>query len=189
MNIRVLAGMLCLAGAVATGCGAASAEPAAGRPAANAQDFGDADVRFSQEMIPHHEQTIELARLAEGRTTDPFILELSAELIRKETEDIALMEGWLREWGAPLPRENPAHQGHNMPGMLTPGEMAAVKKASGPAFNRLWLRSLAKHLDHGIDMAEDVLATGRHGPTTLLAGQIVTNQRQKIEEIRRHLEQ
>ncbi|SDR27739.1 DUF305 domain-containing protein [Thermostaphylospora chromogena] len=189
MKTRSLALLLGAAGIVAlTGCSgtppteAAQPAAAAARPADGGQEHNDADVRFSVEMIPHHRQTIELAELVEGRTADPYITGLAAEISAKESKEIEQMAAWLTEWNVPSPPAD-AHEGHDMPGMLTAGEIAMVERASGEEFERLWLRTLSKHLKSGVQMAERVLSSGRHAPTALLAGQMITAQRAEIAEI------
>jgi hypothetical protein len=42
--------------------------------------FNDADVMFAQMMIPHHQQAVEMASLAETRTTDPEVKQLAAQI-------------------------------------------------------------------------------------------------------------
>lgn len=188
MKTRSLALSLGTAGIVAlTGCSGTppqeAAQPAvAAQPAGSGQEHNDADVRFSVEMIPHHQQTIQLAELVAGRTTDPYITGLAAEISEKESKEIAQMAAWLKEWNVPSPPAD-AHQGHDMPGMLTAGEIAMLERASGEEFERLWLRTLSKHLKSGVQMAERVLSSGRHAPTILLAGQMITAQRAEIAEI------
>ncbi|WP_112283176.1 DUF305 domain-containing protein [Prauserella muralis] len=141
-----------------------------------------ADVAFAQAMIPHHEQSIELAELVPQRRTSDYVRELAAEITRKETAEIERMAQWLRAWGAAVPSAAD-HAGHAMPGMLAPGAIPALQAAPDDAFEQRWLRTLATHLGHGIDMAEKLLAQGSHPGTRTLAENIVNAQQAEVATI------
>ncbi|MGC5013465.1 DUF305 domain-containing protein [Streptosporangium sp. DT93] len=171
------------------GCSSAAVTPA---PVVQAMGVaagrGDADVRFSQEMITHHRLTIRLAALAEGRTENPYVRDLAAALARDEAADIDLMSGWLRSWKAEVPEDTgyAAHASHDMPGM--PGmpsaaQLSSLERRSGASFDRLWLTVLGRHLGGGVQMSQVVIALGTHEPTARLAGRLVTEQRARIAEI------
>jgi len=42
--------------------------------------FNDADVSFAQEMIPHHRQAIEMAKLAQQRAASAQVKKLAGEI-------------------------------------------------------------------------------------------------------------
>lgn len=42
-----------------------------GTPAGSSEQFNDADVTFATEMIPHHQQAVEMAELAADRSNSP----------------------------------------------------------------------------------------------------------------------
>ncbi|MDF2707334.1 MAG: Conserved putative secreted protein [Nonomuraea muscovyensis] len=185
-TVRVAAAVAALCVPLATGCATASGEstPSATTAAAGAggtTGYLEEDVQFSLQMIPHHRQTIELAELSDGRTSDAYVRRLSAKMIEDEQADITLMSSWLRSWNVNPPPEDTA--GHDMPGMLGPTQIAELKRRSGGEFDRMWLTLLAKHLDSGVQMAETVQGKGIHGPTAELAGKIIANQRKLIDEI------
>lgn len=151
-----------------------------------AGDRADADVRFSQEMIPHHRQTIQLADLVDGRSENPYVRDLAAKIKKVESADIDLMSGWLRSWKVEVPAEGD-HAAHNMPGMLSATQISSLEGRSGAAFDKLWLSVLGKHLNSGVQMAQVAIALGRHRPTTQLAEKMVTEQRAQITEIGKKL--
>lgn len=187
MMVAVAALCVPLAGCAAAAGGSAAAGSfgsvaAAAAPGGGETDgYMEADVQFSERMIPHHRQTIALADLAAGRTSNPYILELSKKLITDEQTDITLMESWLRSWGMPEPPEDAVT--HDTPGMLGPTQLAELERRTGAEFDRMWLTALAKQLDSGIQMAEKVRVEGVHGPTAELSKQIIANQRALIDEI------
>ncbi|MFI6291382.1 DUF305 domain-containing protein [Nonomuraea sp. NPDC050790] len=166
---------LCLAG----GCGQAQ-----GAPIASGAGYNAADLAFSQQMIPHHLQTIQVAELAEKKSGDTYVRRVARDLIKKERADIELMSSWLRSWGTAVPSTPPA-AGHAMPGMLSPVQVTELKRRRGAEFDTLWTTLLATHLGSGVRMAETVTAKGVHVPTTTLARSLIPDQRALIAELGR----
>ncbi|WP_406723840.1 DUF305 domain-containing protein [Streptomyces sp. GD-15H] len=82
------------------GSASASATANAGEnPAPGA--FNDADVTFAQMMTPHHEQALEMAKLADGRASDAEVKALAGEIEKAQDPEIQTMKSWLKTWGKP----------------------------------------------------------------------------------------
>ena len=71
--------------------------------------FNTADVTFATGMIPHHQQAIEMAQLAETRASNPQVKDLAARIRTAQDPEIATMSGWLRQWGQPMPSAVAGH--------------------------------------------------------------------------------
>jgi len=67
------------------------------------------DIMFSQMMIPHHSQAVEMSGYAETNTTNPDVLALAAKISAEQQPEIDLMGGWLHEWGI---HDMPGHAPH-----------------------------------------------------------------------------
>ncbi|MFC5820189.1 DUF305 domain-containing protein [Nonomuraea harbinensis] len=178
VRTRLLIAALALCVPASAACAPATGEPL---PAAQAA-YGEADIRFSQEMIPHHRQTIQLAGLAEGRADNLYVQDLGGRLIALEQADIDKMASWLREWKRKVPPDD-AKVAHSMPGMLSAEQIKVLEGMSGAEFDKSWLTVLSRHLASGTEMAEKVLDQGRHQPTLRLAKEMIKNQRATIAEI------
>ena len=114
----------------------------------------DPDVRFMQDMIPHHAQALDMAALVEGRNASRAVT-LIAERIRvSQTDEIRRMSGWLTARGKSVPT---SHSGHLMAGMLTPEQMAALAAATGPDFDRLFLAGMIQHHRGALTMVDQIL--------------------------------
>jgi uncharacterized protein (DUF305 family) len=69
-------------------------------PAADGQ-HNQADVMFARMMIPHHEQAIEMAKLAPTRANSTDVKALAAQIQAAQQPEINEMKGWLSAWGEP----------------------------------------------------------------------------------------
>ncbi|PRC45882.1 DUF305 domain-containing protein, partial [Mycobacterium sp. ITM-2017-0098] len=61
-----------------------------------------ADVMFSQMMIPHHQQAIEMSDMLFGKQgIDPEITAMAEQIKNAQGPEIEQMKTWLQEWGTP----------------------------------------------------------------------------------------
>ena len=56
------------------------------------------DRHFIEQMIPHHEGAIEMAKLAQERSKRPEILTLAQAIIQSQSKEITLMQAWYKNW-------------------------------------------------------------------------------------------
>jgi uncharacterized protein (DUF305 family) len=118
------AAVLATALAVA-GCANESAAPASGAASSTAQPSGSAaaaDVSFAQQMIPHHQQAVQMSKLAAGRASSPQVTQLAATIQNDQQPEIDQLTAMLHRWNAPLTAPGgsmPDMPGmsHDMPGM------------------------------------------------------------------------
>ena len=125
-----------------------------------------ADVHFMSGMIPHHAQAVLIAGWAASHGARPDITVLCERIVVGQRDEIALMQGWLKQKGAPVPAADATHLSMNMngmkhdmlmPGMLSPEELATLDKARGSAFDRLFLQAMIKHHQGAISMVDELL--------------------------------
>ena len=129
--------------------------------------FTDADVDFMSGMIPHHAQAIVMGGWCASHGARKDLTILCERMVVGQRDEIALMQQWLRDRGLPVPDATSTRHRHKMPngvehdmlmpGMLTDEEMAALDRARGTEFDRLFLLGMIKHHQGAIDMV-DVLA-------------------------------
>ena len=56
------------------------------------------DKEFIEQMIPHHQMGVMMARMVLSRTDRPEIEELARSIIRTQTDEIEQMRAWYRAW-------------------------------------------------------------------------------------------
>ncbi|MFB7213885.1 DUF305 domain-containing protein [Streptomyces sp. NPDC056255] len=171
------------------GMGHASAGASA--PATPGAGFNDADVKFAQQMIPHHQQAIEMAKLADGRAADPEIKKLATAIEKAQDPEIETMKGWLKSWGKPLPSSSMGDMpgmdhgsdGSAMPGMMSGKDMSDLAAAKGKDFDKKFAQLMIGHHQGAVTMAEDEKKNGVDVDAKKLAGAVVTAQTAEIEQM------
>ena len=125
--------------------------------------YTDADVDFMSGMIPHHAQAVIMAGWAPTHGARKDVAILCERIVVGQRDEIAMMQNWLRDRGQTVPDETSTRHHmkmdgveHDMlmPGMLTDEEMAALDRARGPEFDRLFLLGTIKHHQGALDMVD-----------------------------------
>jgi len=99
MRRAVLAATTLVAALTLTACGGhdsgGSGMKHGGASSTAGATFNSADTMFAQAMIPHHQQAVEMADLADTRAADPEVKQLAAQIKSAQDPEIRTMSGWL----------------------------------------------------------------------------------------------
>ncbi len=155
--------------------------------------FEESDVAFLVQMIPHHEQALEMARLAPDRAQDERVLGLASRIADVQQAEIDVYERWLADKGLapdgrPTGRAGGGGDDHghgdvdtsSMPGMASGDDLGALAAADGAEFDRLWLRLMIAHHEGALTMAEQREPTGTNVRVGELAADVVVTQLDEI---------
>ena len=132
------------------------------------QPFNQGDIYFMQGMIPHHAQAVKMAGWAESHGASKSVRILCERIVVAQKDEIKLMREWLTDRGQWAPAADAQHMKmkhgdmvHDMlmDGMLTDEEMAALDKARGKEWDRLFLIGMIKHHAGAVKMVEELFAT------------------------------
>ena len=145
-------------------------------------EFNDADVMFSQHMIPHHEQAIEMSDIALDPSTgaSAAIIELATQIQGAQDPEIAQMKALLTAWGKSM-EMGPMDSSSMMDGMLTVEDLDALGQLKGADFDAAWAKAMIAHHEGAIAMANDVLADGKNSEILALANAVISGQTAEIE--------
>ena len=113
------------------------------------------DVAFMQNMIPHHQQALEMSLLAENRTNSPDILEAAGRIKASQDDEIAFMTDWLESRGET--RLTTETHAHGMRGMATAEQLASLAESDSTDFDRQFLTLMIAHHEGALDMVEDLM--------------------------------
>ncbi|MCY7395949.1 MAG: DUF305 domain-containing protein [Nocardioides sp.] len=173
-----------LIGATATACGDGGAQAAT--------DHNAADVSFVSEMIPHHQQAVEMVDLTEGRDLDPEFLALARQIRDAQEPEIVEMQRWLDRWSAPAAGDDSADaesdadgmsMGGDMDGMMSSEQLTKLAGARDGSFRRLWLQSMIEHHQGALGMARGEVSGGKSPEAVALAGEIQDTQAAEIRQM------
>ena len=118
------------------------------------------DVRFMQDMIPHHNQAVQMAALVADRTNNQELNDIAGRIDASQVDEIEFMKNWLSERGENVPEptaHSAMHMSHEMAGMASPEEMARLAELEGTDFDRLFLTLMIAHHEGAVTMVEDLL--------------------------------
>lgn len=144
----------------------------------NESDLSAADIMFLQMMIPHHEQAIEMSKLAATNTKNPDVLDLASRIEAAQQPEIVLMKKWLADAGQ---SDMPGHSmGDN--GMMNESDMASLASAKDSGFDALYLAAMIAHHNGAIAMAGAV-SDSLNPEVKTLVNNIITSQTAEITEM------
>lgn len=133
-----------------------------------------ADIEFMQGMIMHHAQAVEMTALIPSHSENPRLRTLGARISNSQSDEIRFMKRWLAARGQPASMQmagmQHSHQSDHsmapmplMPGMLTPEQMDALRKAHGTEFDRLFLTGMIQHHGGALTMVKNLFDTAGSG--------------------------
>ena len=118
------------------------------------------DITFMQDMIPHHNQAVQMAELVGDRTNRQELVDVAGRIDASQVDEIDFMQQWLRERGEGVPdptAHDAMHTSHKMAGMASPDQMADLAQAEGTAFDRMFLELMITHHEGAVKMVEELL--------------------------------
>ena len=146
------------------------------------------DVAFATNMIPHHQQAVELSAMVPDRSTNAELIALAQQISAAQQPEIDVMKVFLVQWNE-NPDTNSGHAGHGstMQGMVDAATMTQLESLNGAEFDKLWLESMISHHQGAIEMAKAEIANGDNVDAKTLAKNIVTTQEAEIGQMKQML--
>ncbi|MBV8347365.1 MAG: DUF305 domain-containing protein [Mycolicibacterium sp.] len=173
MRTRIGAALLILA--VLSSCGT---HP--GRSTAHNQ----ADITFAQDMIPHHQQAVDMAALVPTRTADQTMHVIAAHIAADQRAEIKTLNELLAQWGAAGGTSMAGMGGMagmaGMAGIVDQATMTKLTSLHGADFDHLWLSAMIGHHQGAVTMAQAELAHGENPDALHMAHLIITAQQREI---------
>jgi uncharacterized protein (DUF305 family) len=188
--IAALAAALLLSSCSSQASDGHTAQPQTTQPVITGQPAGynADDVEFATNMIPHHQQVVDLSALAQDRSTNAELIALAKQISAAQQRELDVMRVFLVQW-----KENPdttsGHTGHGatMAGMVDAATIAKLDSLNGAEFDKLWLESMISHHQGAIEMAKAEIANGDNVDAKSLAQNIVTTQEAEIGQMKQML--
>jgi len=142
---------------------------------------GNMDRSFIEQMIPHHESAIAMAKLAQQKSTHTEIKTLAVNVITRQTSEINTMKQWYKDWyGTDVPTVTT----NNMWGVQMMNSQASTESLSAASdFDKAFLEEMIPHHQMAVMMANMLdIATSRP-EMKKLASDITSAQTKEINDI------
>ncbi|MFY9919033.1 MAG: DUF305 domain-containing protein [Mycobacterium sp.] len=159
--------------------------PVTAEPAGHNAD----DIAFATNMIPHHQQAVDLSALVPERSPNPDLQTLASNIATAQEPEIQTMKVLLVQWN-----ENPdldTGSGHGvhgaMQGMVDEATISRLTSLEGDEFDQLWLTSMIAHHQGAIEMAKAEVANGANVDAKSLADRIIDTQQAEIGQMKQML--
>ena len=152
------------------------------------------DKHFIEQMIPHHEGAIEMAKLAQVRSKNTNILNLANAIIKSQSDEITQMKGWYKDWyKAEVPVDSAAGMGMGR-GMMQGGMMGGstsdiTSLKNSTNFDEAFLQEMIPHHQMAVMMAQMLLSGTNRSEMKTLGQNIITAQEKEIDQMRSWLEE
>lgn len=152
------------------------------------------DAHFIEQMIPHHEDAITMAKLAQTKAKRPEVKELANNIIDSQGKEINQMKSWYKDWfGKDVPAGNQVMNQHGMMGSATQngmhmgmmGDESDMTRLEDAAdFDKVFVEEMIPHHQMAVMMAT-MLKNGTNRPEMKkLADDIITAQSKEIDLMR-----
>jgi uncharacterized protein (DUF305 family) len=147
------------------------------------------DIAFADNMIPHHEQGIDMSALVPDRSNNSEAVTFAAKIAAALHSDIAILKVLRVQWDEnPDTKKEGPTPGTTTKGMVDNATIAKLDSLHGTDFDTLWLQSMISLAQGAIEMANAEVARGKNMDAIGLAKHIVAAQQAEIGQMNQMLE-
>lgn len=149
------------------------------------------DAHFIEQMIPHHEDAITMAKLAQTKAQREEVRQLASNIIDSQGKEINQMKEWYKNWfGKDVPSRNSVMNQHMMSdgsvmhmGMMgSESDMTSLEQSED--FDRKFVEQMIPHHQMAVMMANMLKNSTNRPEMKKLADDIITAQTSEIEMMR-----
>ena len=155
------------------------------------QNTNGIDAHFIEQMIPHHDDAVTMAKLALTKAQKPEIKQLAANIIDSQGKEIDQMKEWYKSWfekdvpqGGQIMNQHGMIEGGRMHmGMMgNDTDMARLENAED--FDKAFIEEMIPHHQMAIMMASMLKGGTQRPEMKQLAEDIITAQTKEIDQMR-----
>jgi uncharacterized protein (DUF305 family) len=116
--------------------------------ASTLKNLGMNEIMFAQGMIPHHQQAIEMSNMALKNSASAEVKKLAKGIISAQQKEMSQLKYWLTATKSSMTMDHDM----GMNGMLSKGDLAALKKLKGNKFDTAFLKAMIAHHEGALEM-------------------------------------
>lgn len=143
---------------------------------------GNMDRSFIEQMIPHHESAIAMAKLAKEKAKHDEVKTLADNIITSQSAEISSMKQWYKDWyGTDVPTVSADNMwgGHMMNDQASTDSLRAATD-----FDEAFLSEMIEHHQMAVMMANMLDMATNRSEMKQLANDIMTTQAKEINDMR-----
>ncbi len=153
------------------------------------------DAHFIEQMIPHHEDAITMAKLAQTKAQHPEIKQLAENIIDSQSKEISQMKSWYEGWfdkevpsGTQIMGEHGMMGGNGMHMGMMGNQSDMTRLEKGADFDKAFIEEMIPHHQMAVMMANMLLQGTSRPEMKQLAQNIITAQTKEINQMRQWYE-
>ena len=147
----------------------------------NRMTSSNIDRNFIEQMIPHHESAIVMAKLAQQKSSRSEVKSLAGNIITSQTAEIDKMKAWYKQWyGVEVPKQD----GSNDMGGMMHGSRNESDLSAAADFDKAFLAEMIAHHQMAVMMANMLENSTKRQEMKTLAQDIATTQSEEIDTMR-----
>lgn len=153
----------------------------------NHMNSNNVDKQFIEQMIPHHESAIAMAKLALQKTKHDEVRTLANNIISSQTAEINTMKQWYKDWyGTDVPTVTTNHMwgGGMMNSQTSTDELSAASD-----FDKAFLSQMIEHHQMAVMMANMLNISTDRPEMKKLGNDIITAQNKEIGDMQQWQQQ
>lgn len=153
----------------------------------NHMNSNNVDKQFIEQMIPHHESAIAMAKLALQKTKHDEVRTLANNIISSQTAEINTMKQWYKDWyGTDVPTVTTNHMwgGGMMNSQTSTDELSVASD-----FDKAFLSQMIEHHQMAVMMANMLNISTDRPEMKKLGNDIITAQNKEIGDMQQWQQQ
>ena len=146
------------------------------------------DLAFLDGMAMHHQMAVDMAQTAVTKAASADVRAMAQQMVTDQQAEIAQMLAWRQQWFPDAPAPDTTMSADDMAAMGMSMDMPGLTRATGPAYDRIFLQSMTPHHAGAITMAAEAQMHSRRPEVRALAEAIITAQAREIGEMQQAVE-
>lgn len=147
----------------------------------NRMTSNNIDRHFIEQMVPHHESAIAMAKLAQQKSNRSEVKTLADNIITSQTAEIDKMQSWYRQWyGTDVPKQSSSN---GMMSMMN-GSWDEDNLNTATDFDKAFLEEMIPHHQMAIMMANMLENGTNRQEMKTLAQDIIATQTKEVDTMR-----
>ncbi len=146
------------------------------------------DLAFLDGMTMHHQMAVDMAQAAVTKAASADVRAMAQQMVTDQKAEIAQMGAWRQQWFPGEAAPDTTVSADDMAAMGMSMDMPGLTRATGPAYDRMFLQSMTPHHAGAITMAAEAQMHSRRPEVRALAETIIAAQAREIGEMQRMIE-